>query len=88
MICGEPLYWIYYNGNFVGCIFYIYHQYTPNEYKFICDSDSLRGWLKENENNYTINKEFQVDLLDTSHEDYDIVISTIKKNRNDHLDIR
>lgn len=88
MFCGEPLYWIYYDKKFVGCIFYTYHESIPNEYKFVNDGVELRKWLDENKNNYKIHKDFKVDLLDTGHEDYDLVIDMIRCTIKDHLNIR
>lgn len=76
---GEPLYWIYYENQFVGCIFYVYHEYSSNEYKFINDSDELREWLKNNKDNFKISDDFKVDLSDNRHEDYDLVLRIIKE---------
>lgn len=85
MIRGEPLYWIFYEDKFVGCIFYTYHEYVVNEYKFVNDSKMLREWLKENKDNYRFHKDFKVDLADTSHEDYDLVLSIIRDSIKEHL---
>lgn len=81
MIYGEPLYWIFYENKFAGCIFFRYNQYRANEYFYVNSGDELNNWFFDNIGDFKIKEEFKIELTDTSHEDYDFVMNIIRKNR-------